>query len=97
MIKLYIELALAETIAYIAKSTTPFPLHITPVPQKEDLERFGDATMIVSHGTAEDYADLIAMPPTTDLQEHSLTMHGGDGNSTSSVLREARETEVAAP
>lgn len=96
MIKLYIELVLAETIAYIAKSTTPCPHHTTPLPPKADLERYGDATMIVPHDTAEDYNDLMAMPP-TDTQEHGLTMHGGDGNSASSVLGEVRRAAASTP
>lgn len=95
-IKLYIELSLVETMAYIAKSTTPCPRHITPLPRGADLERFGDATLIVPHDTADDYMNLTAILP-TDLQEHGLTMHGGDGSSTSSVLMEARRAAAATP
>ena len=96
MIKLYIELALAEMIAYIAKSTTPCAHHATPLPQTADLERYGDAAMIVPHDTTEDYNDLEAIPP-TETQEHGLTMHGGDGNSASSVLGEVRRAAASTP
>lgn len=48
-VKLYIELNLAEMVAYIARSSAPRCRCTTPVEEREDLDRYADAAMIVEN------------------------------------------------